>query len=344
MRSLVFSGLTPALAAFVASLASLVSLTASAQTPEEFYKGKTVQVQIGYGVGGTDDVWARLLAKHMPDFMPGHPNFVPANVPGAGSLLLANQLYNVALKDGTVFGLFNRGVPFEPLLGGQGIRFDPAKFNFLGSPDRDTVVCFARSDAPVQTLADLATKELIVGSTGSGADSQTYPEVTARLLGVKLKLVQGYPGSRDILLAVERKEVQGGCLSFDTVARDANYRDKNLKIIFQAGLKADDRLPDVPVVTDLAHSDIERQALTLFFQRSLMGRPFAAPPGVPPARLEALREAFRAALESPALKEEAAQAKLNIHYVPPAELAKVIADASAASPEVVAATKKAFGR
>ena len=315
-----------------------------AQSVEEFYKGKTVQVQIGYGVGGTDDVWARLLAKHMQEFMPGKPNFVPSNVPGAGSLLLTNQLYNVAPKDGTVIGLFNRGVSFEPLLGGQGVRFDPAKFNFIGSPDRDTVACVARSDAPVQTLADLKTKELIVGSTGSGADSQTYPEVTARLLGVKLKLVQGYPGSRDILLAIERKEVQGGCLSFDTIARDQNYREKKLVIVFQAGLKSDERISEIPLITDLARTDEEKQALALFFQRSLMGRPFAAPPGVPQARIDALRAAFAAALKSPTLAEEAKQAGLNIHYVSPAELNKIIADAFAAPANVVALTKKAFGR
>ncbi len=334
-----FSGFGVAIAAFSALVAP-----ARAQSVEDFYKGKTVQVLIGYAVGGTDDVWARVMAKHMTEFMPGRPSFVPANVPGAGSLLLTNQLYNTQPKDGTVFGLFNRGVPFEPLLSGQSVRFDASKFNYLGSPDRDTVVCVARADAPVQTLEDLKTKELIVGSTGSGADSQTYPEVTAKLLGVKLKLVQGYPGSRDILLAIERKEVQGGCLSYDTIARDQNYRDKKMVIVFQAGLKGDERIPEVPLITDLARSDEERQALSLFFQRSLVGRPFAAPPGVPQPRVEALRGAFEAALQSPALKEEAKQAGLNIHYVPPAELYKIIGDAYASPPNIVALTKKAFGR
>ena len=327
----------------VLAIAGSASL-AHAQSVEEFYKGKTIQVQIGYGVGGTDDVWARLMAKHMPEFIPGRPNMVPSNVPGAGSLLLTNQLYNVAPKDGTVIGLFNRGVAFEPLLGGQGVRFDPAKFNFVGSPDRDTVACVASVDAPVKSLEDLKTMEMIVGSTGSGADSQTYPEVTARLLGIKLKLVQGYPGSRDILLAIERKEVQGGCLSYDTIARDQNYRDKKIRIVFQAGLKTDERIPDVPLITDLARTDEERQALTLFFQRSLMGRPFAAPPGVPQARVDALRTAFEAALKSPTLIEEAKQAGLNIHYVSAAELNKIVADAFASPASVVALTKKAFGR
>ncbi len=184
-----------------------VSRSACAQSVEEFYKGKTVTIMIGYGPGGTDDVWARLIGKYMGEHIPGKPNVVSTNVPGAGSLLLANQIYNTQPKDGTVIGLINRGVPFEPLLGGVGTRFDPMKFNYIGSPDRDTPACAIRVDAPVQTMRDLLTKEYIVGATGSGSDSQLYPEVLANMLGVKMKIVQGYPGSRDILLATERGEV-----------------------------------------------------------------------------------------------------------------------------------------
>ncbi len=331
---------------FAAAAIGLLSTGAGAQgqSPEDFYKSKTVQVQIGYGVGGTDDLWARLMVKFMPEHMPGRPTFVASNVPGAGSLLLTNQIYNTQPKDGTVIGLINRGVPFEPLLGGVGVRFDPAKFNYIGSPDRDTVVCAVRADSPVQTLEDLKTKQLIVGSTGSGADSQTYPEVMANLLGVKIKIVQGYPGSRDILLAMERNEVQGGCVSFDTVARDQNYRSGKLRIALQAGLKSDDRLPGVPLITTIARSDEERLALNLFFQRTLVGRPFVAPPGVPQARVDALRAAFAAALNSPALQAEAKLAGLNVHYVSPDELNKVIGDAYASPANIVALTKKAFGR
>jgi tripartite-type tricarboxylate transporter receptor subunit TctC len=332
------------LGAALAALSTLCLATAaSGQSVEEFYKGKSIQVLIGYSVGGTDDVWARIIAKYMPQHMPGKPTAVPTNVPGAGSLLLTNQLYNTRPKDGTAIGGFNRGVPFEPLLGGQGIRFDPTKFNYIGSPDLDTLVCVARVDAPVQTLDELKTKQLIVGGTGSGADSQTYPEFMTNLLGLKMKLVQGYPGSRDILLAVERNEVQGGCVSYDTIARDAYFRAGKTRIIFQAAPTADPRI-DAPSVVQLAKTDQERAALQLFLRRQQIGRPYAAPPDVPKDRVEALRAAFAEAMNDPGFKAEAEQAKINAHYVSPREIEAVLADAYNASAEIVAITKKAMGR
>ena len=321
-----------------------LSRTASAQSVEDFYKGKTVTIMIGYGPGGTDDVWARLIAKYMGEHIPGKPTVVATNVPGAGSLLLANQIYNTQPKDGTVIGLINRGVPFEPLLGGIGTRFDPMKFNYVGSPDRDTPACAIRVDAPVQAMQELLTKEYIVGATGSGSDSQLYPEVLANMLGVKMKIVQGYPGSRDILLATERGEVQGGCVSYDTIVRDLMYREKRTRILFQAALKADDRMPDVPMIHDLATSDQQKQALDLFLQRTLVGRPFVMAPGVPAARLEAIRNAFLAALKDPGLAADARVAGVNIHYVSPDELTKIISESYASPAAVVASVKKALGR
>jgi tripartite-type tricarboxylate transporter receptor subunit TctC len=256
---------------------------------------------------------------------------------------LTNQLYNTQPKDGTVIGGFNRGVPFEPMLGGTGIRFDAQKFGYLGSPDVDTLVCVARVDAPVQSLADLRTKQLIVGGTGSGADSQTYPEFLTNLLGLKMKLVQGYPGSRDILLAVERNDVQGGCVSYDTIARDAYFRAGKTKIVFQAAPTPDPRI-DAPSVVDLAATEQEKAALQLFLRRQQIGRPYAAPPGVPKERLEALRAAFRASMDDPGFRADAEAAKLNARYVSPPEIDAVLVDAFKASPETIALTKKAMGR
>ena len=321
-----------------------LSRTATAQSVEDFYKGKTVTIMIGYGPGGTDDVWARLIGKYMGEHIPGKPNVVATNVPGAGSLLLANQVYNTQPKDGTVIGLINRGVPFEPLLGGIGTRFDPMKFNYIGSPDRDTPACAIRVDAPVKTMQELLTKEYIVGATGSGSDSQLYPEVLANMLGVKMKIVQGYPGSRDILLATERGEVQGGCVSYDTIVRDIMYREKRTRLLFQAALKPDDRMPEVPMIHDLATSDEQKQALDLFLQRTLVGRPFVMAPGVPADRLAAIRTAFLAALKDPSLAADSRVAGVNIHYVSPDELTKIIADSYASPPAVVANVKKALGR
>ena len=334
------------LVAMTVAAVSLCGLSgvASAQSVADFYKGKTVTIMIGYGPGGTDDVWARLIAKYIGEHVPGKPTVVASNVPGAGSLLLANQVYNTQPKDGTVIGLINRGVPFEPLLGGTGTRFDPMKFNYIGSPDRDTPACVVRMDAPVQTMTDLLTKEYIVGATGSGSDSQLYPEVLANMLGVKMKIVQGYPGSRDILLATERGEVQGGCVSYDTIVRDIMYREKRSRLLFQAALKPDDRMPEVPMINDLAKTEEQKKALELFLQRTLVGRPFVMAPGVPTDRLEAIRSAFEAALKDPGLAADARVANVNTHYVAPAELMKIISDSYASPPATVAAVKKALGR
>ena len=161
--------------AFTASVAP-----ASAQSGDEFYKGKQLSVMIGYGVGGTDDLWARLIARHIGDHIPGHPTVVPVNTPGAGSLLLANQLANTQPKDGTVIGLINRGIPFEPLLGSTAVRFDPLKLSFIGSPDRVTAVCVANKNALVKSVDDLYKEELIVGATGSGADIRARARSTSQ--------------------------------------------------------------------------------------------------------------------------------------------------------------------
>lgn len=180
----------------------LTSSVAAQSTIEQFYRGKNLTIFIGYGVGGSDDLWARVIARHIGNHIAGQPNIVPQNVPGADSLVAANQIYNTAPKDGTVIGLINRGVPFEALLGGNGVQFDPLEFGWIGSPDHDTIVGFVR------------------------ADSQTYPDVLRNLLGLKIKIVSGYPGSKDMSLAVERNEVQGTFISYDTVARKSNMKIK----------------------------------------------------------------------------------------------------------------------
>jgi tripartite-type tricarboxylate transporter receptor subunit TctC len=315
-----------------------------AQTGDDFYKGKQLSVMIGYGVGGSDDLWARLIARHIGDYIAGHPTVIAVNAPGAGSLLLANQITNTQPKDGTVIGLINRGLPFEPLLGGISVRFDPQKLSFVGSPDHDTAVCAANKDAPVKTVQDLYAQELIVGATGSGADTEVYPGFFKNLLGMKFKIISGYPGSREINLAIERGEVQGICVSYDTIARENIFKNGTVHLLFQAALKPDPRLDGVPFAADLAKNEQERQALALFLARTNVGRPFIAPPGVPADRLKILRTAFEQTMKDPGLVQEAESAGLHPLYISPDDLQKFVADAYKMSPEVVALTKKAMGR
>ena len=315
----------------------------SAQTGDDFYKGKQLSVMIGYGVGGSDDLWARLIARHIGDYIPGHPTVIAVNAPGAGSLLLANQITNTQPKDGTVIGLINRGLPFEPLLGGISVRFDPLKLSFVGSPDRDTAVCAATKDAAVKTVQDLYTQELIVGATGSGADTEVYPSFLKNLLGMKFKIISGYPGSKAINLAIERGEVQGICVSYDTIARESIFQSGAVHVLFQAAVRPDPRLAGIPFAADLAKTEQEHQALDLFLFRTNLGRPFIAPPGVPADRLKILRGAFEQTMKDPALVQEAESAGLHPLYIAPDELSKFVADAYKMSPEIVALTKKALG-
>ena len=330
--------------AFAALVAVGLSVVPAAAQEQDFFKGKTVNLLIGFGPGGANDVWARAIARHMSNHLPGNPNIVPQNVPGAGGLKLMNTLYNVSPKDGTAIGLVNRGIPLEPLLGGTGTQFDPMKMNWIGSPDKDITVCAARKDAQVQSMQELFSKELVVGATGSGADTAIYPEFLHELLGMKFRTIKGYKGSQDIALAMERNEVQGICLAYDSLQRQTLAREGKLNILFQAALKADPRLKGIPVGTDLARSDEDRKALQLFFARVALGRPFVAPPGLPAARVATLRKAFDDTMKDPAFRAEVEKQKLSIDAITGQEIADIIAEVYKTPKDVVQRTSEALGR
>jgi tripartite-type tricarboxylate transporter receptor subunit TctC len=317
---------------------------APAQLPVEFFKGKTISLLIGFGPGGEDDLWARIMSRHMSSHIPGNPTVLPQHMPGSGGLLVANRLYNVAAKDGSVIGMINRGIPFEPLLGGQGTQFDPLRIGYIGSPSRDTTVCAARKDAAVKTLADLSSKELSVGGTGSGADTAIYPEFLSAVIGLKFKLVKGYRGSHEIQLAMERNEVQGICLAYDSLSRGNLARSGQINVLLQAALHPDPRLKEVPSVLDSVRAEGDRKALALFFARAAMGRPFVAPPDIPAERLAALREAFAATLRDPAFLDDARRQNLNVVPVSGAELAEIVANAYRTPSDTVKHTLQALGR
>lgn len=325
-------------------LFAAVAQPAAAQAPDDFFAGKTVQILIGFGPGGTHDLWARAIARHLAKHVPGNPTVVPQNFPGAGGLRLINQLYNRSPKDGTVIGLVSRGIPFEPLLGGVGTQFDPLEMNWIGSPDKDVTVCAARRDALVQTMDDLLTKELVVGATGSGGDTAIYPEFLSELLGMKFRTILGYQGSKEIAFAMERGEVEGICLAYDSLMTQTLAREGEINILFQAALRPDPRLANVPSGIDLAHGEEVRPALELFFTRAMVGRPFVAPPGVPPERIAVLRKAFEDTMEDPQLLEEARRLQLNPHLITGEEITEIITAAYQTSDDVVRRTREALGR
>jgi tripartite-type tricarboxylate transporter receptor subunit TctC len=318
----------------------LIPAASSAMADEvaDFYRGKNVELQIGFGTGGGNDTWGRMVSRHMPRHLPGNPNFIPKNVPAAGSLVVANTIYNSAPKDGTVLGMIARGIPFEPLFGGKGTQFDALKFNYLGSPSRDSNMCAVWHTHPVKTAKDLFTVPTVIGSTGSGAESHVFPILLENLLGMKIKIIKGYKGSRDIMLAIERRELDGICLGTETVRRTSQYKEGKFRIVLQMATEPDPVLGDLPLVTEFAKSPEDRAALDLIFARVDVGRPFVAPPGVPQARVEALRKAFTATMDDPEFQKDMAKVKFEIHAITGEQLEGLIRKAYATPKAVVART------
>ena len=274
------------------------------QTPEQFFKGKNISLYIGLAVGGGYDVYGRIVARHMGKHIPGNPTIVPKNMEGAGSLRLANWLYNVAPKDGTAFGIINRGIPFEPLIGNKAARFDATKFTWIGSANDEVSTCVAWNRAGVTKFDDLFSKQLFVGGTGGSADTDQFPKIINGVFGTKFKLVSGYPGGNDVEFAMERGEVDGRCgWSWSTLvsARKKWYEDGTIKILVQLALHKHKDLPDVPLIIDLAKTEEQKQVLRLIFVRATLGRPFLAPPGLPADRADVLRRAFDATMKDPGI-------------------------------------------
>lgn len=321
---------------------SAVPVAAPAAVPD--FAGKTIYLEVGFGPGGENDIWARTIAAHLGDHIPGHPRVIVQNMPGAGGLKLMNELYRIAPQDGTMIGMVNRGIPFEPLLGGEGTDFDALKMNWLGSPDRDTTVCVARKDAPAHSMQDLFARELVVGATGSGADTAIYPEFLKALLGMKFRVVKGYQGTKEISLAMERGEVEGLCVAYDSLLHEPLAREGKINILFQAALTPDPGLKNIPVATGIARSEADRQALALFFTRVEIGRPLVLPPGVPRERVAQLRAAIRETVADPRFAADAKKQGLKIEYLPGEQVAAEIASAYQAPKPVIQRVRAALGR
>jgi tripartite-type tricarboxylate transporter receptor subunit TctC len=308
-----------------------------AQSPEEFYRGKTVELYIGYSVGGGYDLYARVLARHIGKFIPGHPTIVPKNMEGAGSLRLANWLYRVAPKDGTVFGIIGRGTAFDPVLGEPGAQFDGTKFSWIGSANDEVSVCVAWQGTGVTSFEDLRTKEVTVGGTGVSADTDQFPRIINGVLGTKMRIVSGYPGGNDVVLAMERGEVQGRCgWSWSSVksTHGAWIDDHKIAVLAQLSLTKHAELGDVPIVEDLAKTDEQRQILKLIFARQTMGRPFLAPPAVPQDRVETLRKAFMDTMNDKDFLADAEKAQLEITPVSGDKVQALVQEIYQTPPEI----------
>jgi len=320
-------------------LTTAVERTAIGQSVADFYKGRTITIAVGFTPGGGYDLNARTVGRHLPKHLPGAPTVVIQNMPGAGSLKSINHLYNIAAKDGTALAVFSRGVPMEPLLGGEGVQFDPLKLNWIGSPSRETNVVFAWHTTPFKTFQDVLDRQMIVSTTGSGADTATFPLLINEIFNSKLKLVTGYPGAAETLIAVERGEAEGMAgLSWGYLkaSRGDWIRDKKITMLLQLAPEKALDLADVPLASDLVKNESDRQLLELFLSRLTMAWPFAAPPNVPTDRVEALRAAFDAVMADPEFRADAQRQQVEVDPVSGETIAALLQRIYASPPDVVA--------
>ena len=324
-------------AALAVTVALVVSSDVRAQTPAEFYKGKNIDLYIGYSVGGAYDLYARVLSRHISRFIPGNPTVVPKNMEGAGSLRLANWLYNVAPKDGLAIGIFGRGTGFDPLLGNKAAQFEGPKYSWIGSANNEVSICVAWATSGVTKFEELMTKELVVGGTSASADTDQFPRIANGVLGTKMKVVTGYPGGNEVGLAMERGEVQGRCgWSWSSVKSTHLqwYQQKKFNILVQLALSKHPELPDVPLITDFAKTDEQRAILKLIFARQVIGRPFMAPPGVPADRVAALRKAFMDTVADKAFLADAEKTQMEITPVPGDQVESLMKEIYATPPAI----------
>jgi tripartite-type tricarboxylate transporter receptor subunit TctC len=310
----------------------------------EFYKGKTVRLIVGVGVGTGYDVNARALARHLGKHIPGNPTIIVQNQPGAGSLTMTNQMYAAGPFDGTVIGASFNGLPTAPLLQPNGVRFESGKINWVGSTNRETQTMYVWHTAPMQTLEDLKTKEMIAGAQAPGSTQYDYPMLGRALFDLKFKVVTGYKSTSDINLAMERGEVHGTLANWSTVKtlNLKQYEDKLIRILVVWGAREHPELRGIPLISSLATTPEQKQALQLAQARLEFGRPFFMPPNVPAERVNAIRRAFDATMKDQEYLAEADRLKLEIDPMTGEDIAKMLGEIAKTPDDVVARVRAAY--
>lgn len=334
-----FRGITWSLSAALLLAALPAAKNAHGQSVADFYKGKTLSIYISSGEGGTNDAYARLIAAHIGRHIPGNPLVVPRNLPGAGGLKAANFLYDVAPKDGTAYGVLQRGTIIQPLVDIQSATYDGSKFNWIGSTAREVsvgVVWTASTD--VRTIQDAMKKDVIVGSSGIGNDTGAFPLVLNRFIGTKFKPIHGYKSGSEITLAFERGEVEGrvGWSWGSVKSRGSDWlKDGKIKILVQMGVGKADDLPDVPLALDLAKSPEDRAAMQLIFSPTYIGWPSVMPPGVPADRVAAVRAAYMKTMTDKDFVANADKQQLELDPLEGEEIQKIVAQLYALPPAAI---------
>jgi tripartite-type tricarboxylate transporter receptor subunit TctC len=289
---------------------------AKADAVADFCRARTVTVVVSSSAAGGYDTLARVIARHIGRHMPGNPVFIVRNMPGAGGITATNFLYNNAERDGSVIGLVQNNTPFEPLFGTKEARYDPVKFNWLGSPSSETAMVLIWHTVSISSVADLKTHEVTVGVSGANSTPAFFTRLLNAMLGTKMKPINGYPGQNDVLLAMERRELDGHPSAFFSSVRTTRpgwLREKTARAILQYGRQKLAELDDVPFAPDLVASDDDRLVMQAAFAPLALGRPFLVPPGVPGERVVALRKAFALTMADPEFLAEAETMGLGVN-------------------------------
>ncbi len=303
---------------------------------DDFYRGKQLRAIVSTTAGGDYDNWIRLITRYWVKHIPGDPTFIIQNMPGAGGIIAANSFYHTAPRDGSTIAMIGRNLPFQALMKAEGIRFDPLKFNWIGSPELTSRVCVAMDDSSVKKADDLFTSELIVGGAGAGTAVTTTPKLLASLLGMKFRIVEGYGSASNVQLAMEKGEVKGICQTVSSLRtfRPGWLESGKMRVLFNM-----ERTPlpefNAPSIHSFAKTKEQRQILTIYSSSVELGRPVVAPPETPALRIALLRKSFASTLQDPGFKHEAERLKLDVSHVPGEELKTLVEDLMSTPPEVL---------
>jgi tripartite-type tricarboxylate transporter receptor subunit TctC len=336
----------PMIGALGALLSVVVGGTAGAQTPEQFFAHKTINIAIGYTPGGSYDLYGRLIQRHLGKHIPGQPTVVAQNMPGAGSLKAANYTYEVALKDGTALGVIVESAALEQAIDNPGVHYDAAKFSYIGRVATSDNIFMMWHTAKVQSIADALQTEATMAGTGPGNIAETIPKLLNALIGTKFKIVSGYPASNEGMLAMERGEVDGAGSSWTAVkVGKADWlRDKKIKIILQTAPERIAELPDAPSIAEYGKSAADKELTYLYASGSAVGRSLIGPPGIPDDRLKALQGAFMAMVKDPDFLAEIKKMNIDLEPLPGDGVQALVEKTLSVSPEVRQRAKTLFGR
>jgi tripartite-type tricarboxylate transporter receptor subunit TctC len=323
----------------------LMASVAVADPIADFYKGKQINWILSAGAGGGYASYAHVFAPYFSAHIPGKPNIIVQNMPGAGGIRAMIYLQNVAPKDGTTIGLVHSSVPFAPLYGIKGANFDPRQMNWIGSINAASGICVSWTASGITKWEDLFEKELIVGGTGAGSQMETMPAMLNKLFGTKIKIVSGYKGGNDVYLAMERGEVHGRCGGLKSSIKSTRpdwFPQKKVSVPIQIALERDREFPDSPAVIEFAKDEKTKQILQLILSPMDMDRPILAPPGTPPEMVAVLRKAFHEAMSDPGLIADANKASIELEEVPGEKIAAILNRAYAMPPDVIKAANESM--